>query len=190
MALTRSPYIQIEFQSSPSIFPFVSFDLTSNQGILYGINRHNASLVLFDRFTMENYNSVIFAKSGSGKSFTTKLEILRSLMFDIDVIVIDPEREYEFLAEATGGRYFNISLTSEHHINPFDLPIPREDESPSDVLRSNIISLVGLFRLMLGGLTPEEDSIVDRAISETYALKDITPDSDFSTCSSAAPVRL
>ncbi|MEK7065919.1 MAG: DUF87 domain-containing protein [Patescibacteria group bacterium] len=174
--------VHSKLSSSPlsSIFPFVSFDLTSNQGILYGINRHNASLVLFDRFTMENYNSVIFAKSGSGKSFTTKLEILRSLMFDIDVIVIDPEREYEFLAEATGGRYFNISLTSEHHINPFDLPIPREDESPSDVLRSNIISLVGLFRLMLGGLTPEEDSIVDRAISETYALKDITPDSDFS----------
>lgn len=163
-----------------SIFPFVSFDLTSDTGILYGINRHNSSLVIFDRFSLENYNSVTFAKSGSGKSYATKLEILRSLMFDIDVMVIDPEREYEFLSEAVGGRYFNISLSSDHHMNPFDLPMPREDETAEDVLRSNIINLVGLFRLMLGGLTPEEDSIVDRAISETYAMKDITPESDFS----------
>ncbi len=163
-----------------SIFPFVSSDLTSDKGILYGINRHNSSLVIFDRFSLENYNSVTFAKSGSGKSYTTKLEILRSLMFDIDVIVIDPEREYEFLVEAVGGRYFNISISSDHHMNPFDLPIPREDETAEDVLRSNIISLVGLFRIMLGGLTPEEDSMVDRAISETYAIKDITPESDFS----------
>ena len=163
-----------------SVFPFISFDLTSDRGILYGINRHNSSLVIFDRFSLENYNSVTFAKSGSGKSYMTKLEILRSLMFDIDVMVIDPEREYEYLAEAVGGRYFNISLSSDHHINPFDLPIPREDETAADVLRSNTINLVGLLRLMLGGLTPEEDSIVDRAISETYAMKDITPESDFS----------
>jgi len=169
------------FNSSPasSVFPFVSFDLTSNKGILYGINRHNNSLVLFDRFSMENYNSIMFAKSGSGKSYTAKLEILRSLMFDTDVIVIDPEREYEYLAESVGGRYFNISLTSKHHINPFELPIAREDESPSDVLRSHIIGLVGLFRLMLGGLSAEEDAIIDRAISETYQSKDITPDVDF-----------
>lgn len=175
--------VHSKLNSAPlsSLFPFVSFDLTSDRGILYGINRHNSSLVLFDRFSLENYNSVTFAKSGSGKSYATKLEILRSLMFDTDVIVLDPEREYEYLAEATGGRYFNISLTSEHTINPFDLPIPREDESPSDILRSNIINLVGLFRIMLGGLTPEEDAIVDRAITETYALKDITADSDFSS---------
>ncbi|OGZ16488.1 MAG: conjugal transfer protein TraC [Candidatus Lloydbacteria bacterium RIFOXYC12_FULL_46_25] len=173
--------VHYKLNSAPlsSVFPFVSFDLTSDKGILWGINRHNASLVLFDRFSMPNYNSVTFAVSGSGKSYTTKLEILRTLMFDADVIVIDPEQEYQFLAEATGGRYFNISLTSEHHINPFDLPIPRDDESGADVLRSNIIFLVGLFRIMLGGLTPEEDSIVDRAIAETYALKDITPDSNF-----------
>ncbi|HBB54400.1 TPA: conjugal transfer protein TraC [Candidatus Nomurabacteria bacterium] len=163
-----------------SIFPFISFDLTSSRGILYGINRHNSSLVIFDRFSLENYNSVTFAKAGAGKSYATKLEILRSLMFDVDVIVIDPEKEYEFLAEAVGGRYFSISLSSDHHINPFDLPMPREDETAEDVLRSNIINLVGLFRLMLGGLTPEEDSMVDRAISETYAIKDITPESDFS----------
>lgn len=174
--------VHSKLNSSPlsSIFPFVSFDLTSDKGILYGINRHNSSLVLFDRFSLENYNSVTFAKAGAGKSYTTKLEILRTLMFDTEVIVIDPEREYEQLAESTGGKYFNISLNSEHHINPFDLPIAREDESPSDVLRSNIINLVGLFRIMMGGLTPEEDAIIDRAISETYALKDITPDSDFS----------
>jgi len=163
-----------------TLFPFVSFDLTSGQGILYGVNRHNSSLILFDRFSLENYNSVIFAKSGSGKSYMTKLEILRTLMFDVEVIVIDPEREYEYMVDATGGRYFNISLSSEHHINPFDLPVPREDESPADVLRSNIVNLVGLFRIMLGGLTPEEDAIIDKAISETYALKDITSDADFS----------
>lgn len=162
-----------------SIFPFISFDLTSDKGILYGINRHNSSLVLFDRYSLENYNSVVFAKSGAGKSYMMKLEILRTLMFGTEVIVIDPEKEYQYLAESVGGKFFSISLTSEHHINPFDLPTPREDEAPSDVLRSHIISLVGLFRIMLGGLTPEEDSLVDRAITETYALKDITPDSDF-----------
>ncbi len=173
--------VHSKLNSSPlsSLFPFVSFDLTSDRGILYGINRHNASLILFDRFSLENYNSVVFAKSGSGKSYAVKLEILRSLMFDTDVIVIDPEREYEYLAEATGGRLFNISLSSEHHINPFDLPPVKEDENPSDILRSNIINLVGLFRIMLGGLTPEEDAIVDRAITETYALKDISGDADF-----------
>lgn len=162
-----------------SIFPFISFDLTSEKGILYGVNRHNSSLVIFDRFSLENYNSIVIATSGSGKSFAAKLEILRTLMFDTEVIVIDPEREYEYLAEAVGGRYFNISLSSDHHINPFDLPLPHEDETATDVLRSNTINLVGLFRIMLGGLTPEEDGIIDRAITETYALKDITPDSDF-----------
>ena len=174
--------IHNKLNSSPlsSFFPFVSFDLTSDRGILYGINRHNSSLVLFDRFSLENYNSITFAKSGSGKSYAVKLEIIRSLMFDTDVIVIDPENEYQYLAEATGGRFFNISLTSEHHINPFDLPPVGEDENPGDVLRSNIITLVGLFRIMLGGLTPEEDALVDRAVTETYALKDITPESSFS----------
>ncbi len=173
--------VHSKLNSSPlsSLFPFISFDLTSDKGILYGINRHNSSLILFDRFSLENYNSVTLAKSGSGKSYSTKLEILRTLMFDTDVIVLDPEREYEYMAEATGGRYFNISLSSEHHINPFDLPVVREDETSSSVLRSNIINLVGLFRIMMGGLSAEEDALIDRAISETYALKDITPDSDF-----------
>ena len=173
--------VHSKLNSTPlsSLFPFVSFDLTSDKGILYGINRHNSSLVLFDRFLLENYNSVTFAKAGSGKSYCTKLEILRTLMFETEVIVIDPEKEYEYMAEATGGKYFNISLNSEHHINPFDLPIPKEDEAAADILRSNIINLVGLFRIMLGGLSQEEDAIIDRAISETYALKDITPESDF-----------
>lgn len=163
-----------------SSFPFVSFDLTSNKGILYGINRHNSSLVLFDRYSLANYNSVVFGVSGGGKSYFTKLEILRSMMWGTEVIVIDPEREYEYLAQAVGGSYINISLTSKSHINPFDLPVPREDESPSDVLRSNIVNIVGLLRIMLGGLSAEEDAILDQAITETYAAKDITPESDFS----------
>lgn len=162
-----------------SLFPFVSFDLTDDKGILYGINRHNSSLIIFDRFSLPNYNSITFATAGAGKSYATKLEIIRTLMFDTEVIVIDPEREYEYLAEAVGGRYFNIALSSDHHINPFDLPIPTKDESPGDVLRANTINLVGLFRIMLKGLTPEEDSIIDRAVTETYALKDITADSNF-----------
>ena len=169
--------------SSPisSTFPFVSFDLTSNKGIMFGVNRHNNSLILFDRFSMPNANSVTFAQSGGGKSYATKLEILRSLMIGTDVVVIDPEREYEYLAETVGGRYFNISLNSPHHINPFDLPPPREDESPADILRSNIINLVGLFRIMLGGLSAEEDAVLDRAITETYASRDITPETNFVT---------
>ncbi len=173
--------VHSKLNSSPlsSLFPFISFDLTQEKGILYGINRHNSSLVLFDRFSLENYNSITFAKSGSGKSYATKLEILRTLMFDTDVMVIDPEQEYEYMSEAVGGRSLKISLNSEHHINPFELPIPGEDESAANVLRSNIINLVGLFRLMLGGLTSEEDAIIDRAITETYALKDITAESDF-----------
>ncbi len=174
--------VHSKFNSSPlsSFFPFTSFDLTSDTGILYGINRHNSSLVLFDRFSLTNYNSVTFATSGAGKSYALKLEILRSLMFGTEVIVLDPEREYEYLAEATGGRFFNISLSSDHHINPFDLPAPQPDESPRDVLRTHIIELIGLFRLMLGGVSAEEETVLDLAIQETYALKDITGDSDFS----------
>lgn len=173
--------VHTKFNSSPlsSFFPFTSFDLTSDTGILYGINRHNSSLVLFDRFTLTNYNSVTFATSGAGKSYTTKLEILRSLMFGTEVIVIDPEHEYQYLAEATGGRFFDISLSSNHHINPFDLPVPLSDENPKELLRSHIIELVGLFKLMLGGLTPEEDAIIDTALHEVYALKDITGSGDY-----------
>ncbi|MBL7142393.1 MAG: DUF87 domain-containing protein [Candidatus Pacebacteria bacterium] len=158
-----------------STFPFISFDLSSNEGTLYGINMHNNSLILFDRFSLENANSVIFAKSGSGKSYAVKLEIIRSLMFGIECIILDPENEYQALADAVGGSFFNMSLSSPHHVNPFDLPTPREDEKPEDVLRSNIVNLVGLLRIMLGGLTAEEDAIIDQALFETYAAKDITP---------------
>ncbi|MBP9771402.1 MAG: conjugal transfer protein TraC [Candidatus Pacebacteria bacterium] len=175
--------VHSKLNTSPlsSFFPFVSFDLTSDKGILYGVNRHNSSLILFDRFSLPNYNSVTFATSGAGKSYATKLEILRTLMFDTEVIVIDPEREYEYMVEAMGGRYFNISLTSEHHINPFDLPPVKEDEEPNNILRSHIVTLVGLFRIMFGGLSPEEDAIIDRALTEVYALKDITGDADWGT---------
>ena len=170
---------KINSEPLSSFFPFVSFDLTSDKGILYGVNRHNSSLIIFDRFSLDNYNSIIFATSGAGKSYATKLEIIRTLMFDTEVIVIDPEREYERLAEALGGRYFNISLNSGSHINPFDLALPGEGETSADILRGNVINLVGLFRIMLGGLSAAEDALVDRAIMETYAIKDITPESDF-----------
>ncbi|HNP79597.1 MAG TPA: ATP-binding protein [Candidatus Pacearchaeota archaeon] len=161
-----------------SLFPFISFDLSSNEGILFGINKHNRSLILFDRFSLENANMVIFAKSGSGKSYAVKLELLRSLMLGIDCIVIDPENEYKPLTDAVGGEFLKISLSSDVHLNPFDLPEKREDESPEDILRNNIINLVALMRIMLNGMSPEEDAIMDRALMETYAAKDITPYSD------------
>ena len=160
-------------------FPFVSSDLTSNQGILYGINRHNNSLVLFDRFSMENANMVIFAKSGAGKSYAVKLEILRSLMMGIDVIAIDPENEYKHLCETVGGTFMKISLSSKNHINPFDLPTALEGESPADILRSAIVNVSGILKVMLGNISAEEDAILDKAITETYAIKDITSDTDF-----------
>ncbi len=163
-----------------SAFPFVSVNLSDNKGVLYGINRHNNSLIIFDRFSLENANAVVFAKSGSGKSYTVKLEVLRSLMMGAEVIIIDPENEYQYLTETVGGSFIKISLNSPHRLNPFDLPVPPKGEQPGDVLRSTIINLVGLLRIMLGGLSPEEDSIIDRAIGETYASRDITAQSDFS----------
>jgi conjugal transfer ATP-binding protein TraC len=164
-----------------STFPFVSSDLTGNDGILYGINRHNNSLVLFDRFQMENANSVVFAKSGAGKSYAVKLEILRSLMVGTEVIVVDPENEYKHLADAVGGTYLNISLNSDFRINPFDLPVGLADEDNADVLRSSVISLLGLMNLVLGKLDPTEESLMDKAIWQAYAKKDITETSDFRT---------
>jgi len=161
-----------------TVFPFVSSNLSSNKGILYGINRHNNSLIIFDRFSMENGNVVIFGKSGSGKSYAVKVEILRSLMFGTDIIVIDPENEYQYLAETVDGAYFKISLNSNHQINPFDISPPGPEETTEEVLRSKIMDLVGLLRVALGELTPEENSILDRTLSETYASKDITPQSD------------
>lgn len=176
-------YITFNMNSSPvaSSFPFISSELTTDSGILYGINRHNNSLILFDRFSMQNANTVVFATSGAGKSYAIKLEILRSLMMGTDVIVIDPENEYKHLAEAVGGTYINVSLSSENKINPFDLPRSiGGDSKPGDIIRGAVITVKGLIRLMLGNLTHEEDSIIDRALLETYAKKDITPDCDLS----------
>lgn len=163
--------------SLSTTFPFTTAELTSDEGILYGINRHNDSLILFDRFNLENANSIVFATSGAGKSYFVKLELLRYLMLGTDCIIIDPENEYQKLAEAVGGSYLEISLNSPKRINPFDLPISNHPEDgEEDALRSNITTLHGLFRLMAGGLTAEEDSILDKALYETYALKDITTD--------------
>lgn len=194
--ISTSPYGQDLLQvhnpmnTSPlsSIFPFVSSDLSSNDGILYGVNQHNNSLILFDRFSLENPNSIIFGTSGSGKSYLVKLEALRYLMTGTDVIIIDPENEYKPLSEAVGGKFYDVSLSSDSHINPFDLPVPREDERTEDILRSNLINLIGLLRIMMGGLSSEEDAIMDQAITETYAAKDITPESDPSTWNEKVPL--
>lgn len=172
--------ITFNMNSSPiaSSFPFISADLTSDNGILFGINRHNNSLILFDRFSLQNANYVVFATSGAGKSYTVKLEILRSLMLGTEVIVIDPEMEYKHLSDAVGGTYINISLSSDAKINPFDLPRAiGEQITMEDIIRSAVITVKGLLRIMLGGVSPQEDSILDRALLETYAKKDITPDS-------------
>ena len=175
--------ITTNMNSSPiaSSFPFVSSELTSDQGILYGINMHNNSLVLFDRFSLQNANMVVFATSGAGKSYAIKLEILRSMMLGTDVIVIDPEYEYKHLSDAVNGSYINVSLNSESKLNPFDLPRGIGGESkPEDILHSAVITIKGLIRLMIGEVTNAEDSILDRALLETYAKKDITPASDLS----------
>jgi type IV secretory pathway VirB4 component len=162
--------------SLSTTFPFTSVDLSTGRGILYGINRHNNSLILFDRFELENANMTVFSKSGGGKSYAVKLEILRSMMFGTDVIVIDPEDEYKTLTDAVGGSYVSVSLNSEKRLNPFDLPDLGEDASGEKVLRAAIITLLGLMNLMLGKLNPEEDALMDKAIRETYTLKDITED--------------
>ncbi|MFA7681729.1 MAG: ATP-binding protein [Candidatus Peribacteraceae bacterium] len=156
-------------------FPFSSSDLTDDHGILYGINRHNDSLVIFDRFDLPNANATVFATSGAGKSFAVKLEILRSLMFETEMYVIDPENEYRELCETIGGTHIPISLESSNRINPFDLPkaVRGEEAAVGETLRAAVINLHGLFKLMLGTLTPSEDSILDKAILDTYALKNI-----------------
>ncbi|MBU0646555.1 DUF87 domain-containing protein [Patescibacteria group bacterium] len=178
--------ISYNMNTSPiaASFPFISSDLTSDNGILFGINRHNNSLILFDRFSLQNANSVVFATSGAGKSYAIKLEILRSLMMGVEVIVIDPEMEYKHLSDAVGGTYVNVSLASPAKINPFDLPRKvGEDTKVDDIIRSAVITLKGLLRIMIGkpigeagkvGFEPEEDSILDRALIETFAKKDIT----------------
>ncbi|OGY85458.1 MAG: conjugal transfer protein TraC [Candidatus Kerfeldbacteria bacterium RIFOXYA2_FULL_38_24] len=173
--------IYFNMNSSPcaSSFPFISSDLTSDHGIMYGVNRHNGSLIVFDRFSLQNANAVVFATSGAGKSYAIKLEVLRSLMMGIDILIIDPENEYKHLSDSVGGAYLNISLNSPVKINPFDLPKPiGEADRPADIIRSAVITIKGMLRIMLGAVTAEEDSILDRALIETYAKKDITAESD------------
>ena len=170
--------ITFNMNSSPiaSSFPFICADLTSDSGVLYGLNKHNSSLIVFDRFSMQNPNMVVFATSGAGKSFAVKLEILRALMLGTDVIVIDPEMEYKHLSDAVGGTYINISLSSDSKINPFDLPRPMDQSmTAEDIIRGAVITVKGLLRIMLGAITTAEDSILDRALLEAYAKKDIVP---------------
>ncbi|MFA7308988.1 MAG: DUF87 domain-containing protein [Patescibacteria group bacterium] len=166
--------------SLSTTFPFTSMDLTSNEGIMYGINRHNRSLIIFDRFeSLENANAVVFAKSGAGKSYAVKLEALRYMMLGVDVLIIDPENEYQNLCKIVGGSYLSLSLSSDHRINPFDIPpLPANASADmgEDNLRSTIITLKGLMNLFLGKLTPEEDGIMDHAIAQTYTKKGITND--------------
>ena len=162
-----------------TIFPFTSADLTQEKGILYGVNMHNNGLVIFDRFTLENANMVVFAKSGAGKSFTVKLEALRSMMVGTEIIIIDPENEYQKLCDAVGGAYVRLSLNSDVRINPFDLPKIVDTEDANDALRANLVTLHGLFRLMLGngvGLSPTEEADLDQALIDTYARAGITND--------------
>lgn len=170
-------------------FPFTSADLTQEKGVLYGINMHNNGLVIFDRYTLENANMVVFAKSGSGKSFTVKLEALRSMMLGAEILIIDPENEYQKLADAVGGSYIRLSLNSDVRVNPFDLPRVVDTEDADDALRANLVTLHGLLRLMLGGaqvnasgvtnqtaLSPAEEADLDQALIDTYARAGITSD--------------
>ena len=157
-------------------FPFTTANLSNQEGILYGINRHNNGLVLFDRFSLENANMVVFAKSGAGKSFAVKLEALRSLMFGTEIIVIDPENEYRTLCDAVGGSFLQLSLTSDSHVNPFDIPTAIDSDEADNALRANIIMLHGLLRLMMGELSSTEESDLDIALINTYGQKGITND--------------
>lgn len=160
--------------SLATTFPFTSSELSANEGILYGINKHNGSLVIFDRFTMENANLVCFAKSGAGKSFMIKLEVLRSLLFGTETIVIDPENEYQRMCEAFGGQFISFSASSPSKINPFDLSAV--SSTGENELGLKILSLHSLFKIMLGDLTSTEEAILDRALVAVYRLKGITPD--------------
>jgi conjugal transfer ATP-binding protein TraC len=161
-------------------FPFSSNSLSQDDGIFYGINTHNKSLIIFDRFRSENANMCVFAKSGWWKSFAVKLEILRALMMGIDVIVLDPENEYKALVDTVGWTYLNISLNSNEKINPFDLPRSLKDSEThvGDLLRGAIVNMIWLLRLMLGVITPNEEALLEKAIITTYSLKGITMDDD------------
>ncbi len=160
--------------SLATTFPFVSSDLSDDKGVMYGLNEHNGSLVVFDRFSMENANSTIFAKSGAGKSYMIKLEALRSLMFGTEVIVLDPENEYKALAEAAGGQFITFSFESKSKINPFDLEITADEDSKNQLGRK-IMALHSLFALIMGELNAKEEALLDRALVQTYKMRGVTP---------------
>lgn len=154
-------------------FPFSTASLTKNEGIMYGLNQHDGSLIIFDRFTLENANSVILGKSGGGKSFFVKLEASRLLMMETDVIIIDPENEYQKLTQSMGGEFFEFSNASPLHINPFDLAL---QEAEPDELSNKILDLHSLMRVIMGDLTPAQDALLDRALVMVYREKGITQD--------------
>lgn len=156
----------LDTSSAALTFPFVSSELVQDSGILYGINRSNNSLVIIDRFSLHNANNIVFAQSGSGKSYTAKVEIIRQLMQGTKVIVIDPEREYEQLCKSVNGTYIKISARSKEKINPFDLTLSAHNAD--DTLASHVQDLTEIISLMAEGLSPEEKAVVDKAILITY----------------------
>ena len=160
--------------SLATTFPFVTSELTMDHGIMYGINMHNKSLIIFDRFELENANAVVFAKSGAGKSYFVKLEAVRSLMLGTSIIIVDPEREYEDLTKAVNGSYISFSQDKGHKMNPFELSGVTEEGD--DELRMKLLALQGFFKVMFDGLTSIESSILDRALILTYREKGITFD--------------
>jgi type IV secretory pathway VirB4 component len=153
----------LDSSSAALTFPFISSELVHESGVLYGINRSNSSLVILDRFALPNANSILFAQSGAGKSYTAKVEILRHLMQGTKVIVIDPEREYTQLAASVGGTRIKLSVHSREKINPFDLSV-----NDPDSFADHIQSLTEIISLMADGLSSEEKSVVDAAILKTY----------------------
>jgi len=160
--------------SLASTFPSTSSELTDNQGIMYGINEHNDSLIIFDRFSLENANMVVLSKSGAGKSFTIKLEALRSLLFGTEIICLDPEDEYRDLCQAVGGEHISFSPNSVSKINPFELTTWQKEGENQLALK--ILSLHTLFKIIMGQLSPEEEALLDRALVLTYRQKGITTD--------------
>jgi conjugal transfer ATP-binding protein TraC len=162
--------------SVATTFPLTSTELSSDRGVLYGINSQNESFIIFDRFSLENANMTIFATSGAGKSYFVKLEALRSLMIGTEAIIIDPESEYKPLAQAVGGEYISFNFNSPAKINPFDLSQVREEGE--NQLGQKILSLHSLMKVIMGVITPTQEALLDRALVMTYRNKGITMDPD------------
>ena len=164
----------MDTSSLASTFPFTSATLTQEKGVMYGVNEQNGSLIVFDRFSLENANEVILGKSGSGKSYLLKLELMRQFVFGTEIIIVDPEGEYEKLATTLGGENLSFTQSSPVKINPFDLSgLYEEGENE---LGLKILSLHALLRLIMGNLSSAQDAMLDRALVETYRQKGITAD--------------